>query len=100
MQKDFVDLGGGGNTSLKNISVSYMFNRGNYIFNPNFQKGTSSTKKTNFGMIQEPDQLLFRRYFFSFPLYFLFLNFYRQISIEKRRSPLQLEVDGIFFQFI
>ena len=37
--------GGAGDTSLKNISVSYMFNRGNYIFNPNFQKGTSSTKK-------------------------------------------------------
>ena len=55
MQKDFVDLGGWGNTSLKNISVSHMFNRGNYIFNPNFQKGTSSTKKTNFGIIQEPD---------------------------------------------
>ena len=44
-----------------------MFNRGNYIFNPNFQKGTSSTKKTNFGIIREPDQLLFRRYFFYFP---------------------------------
>ena len=72
--------------SLKNISVSHMFNRGNYIFNPNFQKGTSSTKKTNFGIIQEPDQLLFRRDFFLFPLYF-FSNFYRQISIEKRRSP-------------
>ena len=65
-----------------------MLNRENYIFNPNFQKGTVSTKKTNFGTIQEPDQLLFRRDFFSFPLYFSFLNFYRQISIEKRRSPL------------
>ena len=54
MQKDFVDLGGGrGNTSLKNISaVSCMFNRGNYSFNPNFQKGTSSTKTTIFGIIQ------------------------------------------------
>ena len=91
MQKDFVDLGGGGEgagTHLnKIISVSYMFNRGNYIFNPNFEKGTSSTKKTNSGMIQEPNQLLFRKYFFSFPLYFLFLNFCRQISIEKRLSP-------------
>ena len=72
MQKDFVDLGGGGGTI---ISVSCLFNRGNYIFNQNFQKGTSSTKKTNFEIIQEPDQLLFRRLFFSFPLYFLFLNF-------------------------
>ena len=42
-----------------------MFNRGNYIFNQNFQKGTSSTKKTNFGIIQEPDHLLFRADFYS-----------------------------------
>ena len=90
MEKDFVDLVGGGGTHLyKNISISYMFNRGNYSFNPNFQKGTSTTKKTNFGIIQEPDQLLFRRdFFFPFLLYFLFFNFYRQISIQKRRSPL------------
>ena len=74
MQKDFVDLGGGGGGThlYRNISVSYMFNRGNYSFNPNFQKGTSSTKKTNFGIIQEPDQLLFRRDFFPFSLYFIF----------------------------
>ena len=56
--------------------------------NPKFQNGTSSAKKTNFGIIQEQDQLLFRRDYFSFPLYFLFSNFYRQISIQKRRSPL------------
>ena len=49
-----------------------MFNRGNYIFNPNFQKGTSSNKKTNFGIIREPDQLLFRRYvFFISPIFFI-----------------------------
>ena len=75
MQKDFVDLGGGGgggNTSLKNISISYMFNRENYIFNPNFQIGTSSTKKTNFGIIQVSDQLLFRRDIFHLRYIFYF----------------------------
>ena len=72
VQKDFVVLvgvgggGGGGDTSLYNISVSYMFNRGNYIFNQNFQKGIILTKKTNFGIIQELNQLLFKRDFFHF----------------------------------
>ena len=36
MQKDFVDLEG--NTSLKIISVSFMFNRGELYFQPNFLK--------------------------------------------------------------
>ena len=76
MQKDLLISGGGGGTSLKKIiSVSYMFNRGNYIFNLNFQKGTSSTKKTIFGIIQEPDQLLFRRDVFHFRYIFFIFKF-------------------------
>ena len=76
MQKDFVDLGGGGGGHIfKKYSVSCMFNRGNYIFNPNFQKGTSSTKKTNFEIIRKPDQLLFRRDFFHLRYIFYFFKF-------------------------
>ena len=37
------------------------------------KKKTSSIKKTNFGIIQEPDHLLFRRDFFSFPLFIFFI---------------------------
>ena len=85
MQKDFVDLGGRGEHILRKLFLFPIYLIGGIIF---FQKGTPSAKKTNFGIIQEPDQLLFRRDFFSFPLYFLFLNFYRHISIQKRRSPL------------
>ena len=41
--------------------------------NPNFQKGTSSTKKTNFGIIKVPDQLCLEEiFFFIFAIFFYF----------------------------
>ena len=74
MQKDFVDLGGGGDTSLKKtISVSYMFNRGNYIFNPNFQK-TNFIKQENkfWDNSRTRPAIIYKRFFFISALLFIF----------------------------
>ena len=47
MQKDFVDIGGGGGGAhiSKNISVSYMFNGENIFSTQIFKKGLHQPKK-------------------------------------------------------
>ena len=66
-------FGGGGGDIFKKIFLFPVCLIGEIIFSPNFQKGTSATKKTNFGIIREPDQLLFRRdFFFISAIFFIF----------------------------
>ena len=58
---------------------------------PKFSK-RNFTVLTNFGIIQEPDQLLFRRIvffffcFFLFPLYLLIMIFYRHFNSKSTFS--------------